>query len=67
MNTQTRPTSSWTIGTFTAFILAALAAIPVLQLPAGIVLIKFIVNWAIYTVFITAIVEIFRWLTKRKT
>lgn len=65
MNTQTRSTSSWTIGTFTAFIIAALAAIPFMEYPAGFVLTKFIVNWAIYTVFITAAVEIYRKITKR--
>jgi hypothetical protein len=66
MNTQTKPTSSWTIGAFTAFIIAALAAIPYMQYPAGLILTKFIVNWAIYAVIITAVVEIYRKITKRR-
>ena len=67
MNTQTKPTSSWTIGTFVAFLIAALAAIPYMQIPASILLVKFIVNWAIYTLIITAIVEIFRKVTQRRS
>jgi hypothetical protein len=66
MNTQTKSTSSWTIGTFAAFLIAALAAIPYMDYPAGLILTRFIVNWAIYSVFITAVVEIFRRITKRR-
>jgi len=66
MQTQAKPTSSWTIGTFVAFIVAALAAIPYMQYPAGLILTKFIVNWAIYTVIITAVVEIYRRITRRR-
>ena len=63
---QTQP-SAWTIGAFVAFIIAALAAIPYMQYPAGLILTRFIVNWAIYTLIIAAIVEIYRKITQRRS
>ena len=63
---KTQP-SAWTIGTFVAFLIAALAALPYMQYPASILLVKFIVNWAIYTLVVTAIVEIYRKVTQRRS
>ena len=63
---QTQP-SAWTTGATIGFIVAALAAIPYLDLPASILLVKFIVNWAIYTLIVAAIVEIYRKITQRRS
>ena len=57
--------SAWTTGALIAFLIAALAAIPYLDFPASVLVIKFIVNWAIYTLIVTAIVEIYRAIRRR--
>jgi hypothetical protein len=57
--------SAWTTGALIAFLIAALAAIPYLDFPASILIVKFIVNWAIYTVFIAALVGIYRAIRRR--
>ena len=61
-----KQTNSLTIGATIAFIIAALAAIPYLEFPAGYLLIRFITNWAIYTVVVAGIVGLYRAITKRR-